>query len=278
MSDAFPPPTGQPGDYASVVPANRPAPPQRRWTKGPLWALIAVPVLGLGALVAVRDRKTDDNRTVAGVTSGSSIVIATTPAETEPPTTVALASPGTTAAPTSPTASPGVGPTAAPTTQAATPPTAAAVRPTPTPTVAPGLAAIPAPAVSPSSAPGVSPIPVPSAHPPAPPTTLAPAVIPTPTPAPAPNVPPPADPTVPPPTDPTVPPAPAPTDPPPSAEPSSGCNPNYEPSPCVPNDPVDVDCAGGGGNGPSYVSGPVTVIGNDGYDLDSDGDGVACVG
>src|SRR3954453_10401391 len=126
MSDAFPPPTGQPGDYASVVPANRPAPPQRRWTKGPLWALVAVPVLGVGALVAVRDHKTDDNRTVAGVPSGSSIVIATTPAETEPPTTVAAPSPETTVAPMPPTAAPIVPPTAAPTTQAATPPTASA--------------------------------------------------------------------------------------------------------------------------------------------------------
>ena len=55
-----------------------------------------------------------------------------------------------------------------------------------------------------------------------------------------------------------------------------GCNPNY--TPCVPNDPVDVDCAGGGGNGPSYVTGPVRVIGSDPYRLDSDGDGVACEG
>jgi hypothetical protein len=38
----------------------------------------------------------------------------------------------------------------------------------------------------------------------------------------------------------------------------------------------DVDCAGGSGNGPSYVSGPVQVIGPDVYDLDRDGDGIAC--
>lgn len=38
----------------------------------------------------------------------------------------------------------------------------------------------------------------------------------------------------------------------------------------------DVDCAGGSGNGPAYVSGPVTVTGNDIYQLDNDKDGVAC--
>ena len=56
--------------------------------------------------------------------------------------------------------------------------------------------------------------------------------------------------------------------------PAGNCNPNY--SPCVPNDPVDVDCKGGGGNGPSYVDGPVRVIGNDVYGLDKDGDGIGC--
>ena len=38
----------------------------------------------------------------------------------------------------------------------------------------------------------------------------------------------------------------------------------------------DVDCAGGSGNGPAYVSGPVTVIGSDIYDLDADNDGIGC--
>jgi resuscitation-promoting factor RpfB len=38
----------------------------------------------------------------------------------------------------------------------------------------------------------------------------------------------------------------------------------------------DVDCAGGSGNGPSYVAGPVKVIGSDIYDLDRDNDGTAC--
>ncbi|KKW64652.1 membrane protein [Mycolicibacterium elephantis] len=40
----------------------------------------------------------------------------------------------------------------------------------------------------------------------------------------------------------------------------------------------DVDCAGGSGNGPEYVSGPVYVVGDDIYELDRDGDGVACEG
>ena len=44
---------------------------------------------------------------------------------------------------------------------------------------------------------------------------------------------------------------------------------------CVPI-ASDVDCAGGKGDGPAYVQGPVTVIGSDIYDLDSDNDGVGC--
>lgn len=52
-----------------------------------------------------------------------------------------------------------------------------------------------------------------------------------------------------------------------------GCDPNYDP--CVPVE-RDVDCAGGGGNGPSYVRGPVRVIGRDVYGLDRNDDGIAC--
>ncbi len=53
-----------------------------------------------------------------------------------------------------------------------------------------------------------------------------------------------------------------------------GCDPNY--SGCVPI-ASDVDCAGGSGNGPEYVSGPVRVIGEDIYGLDGDdNDGVGC--
>lgn len=52
------------------------------------------------------------------------------------------------------------------------------------------------------------------------------------------------------------------------------CDPNYSGA-CVPI-AGDVDCAGGSGDGPGYVSGPVRVVGDDIYDLDRDGDGVAC--
>jgi hypothetical protein len=55
---------------------------------------------------------------------------------------------------------------------------------------------------------------------------------------------------------------------------SAKCDPNYS-GECVPI-ASDVDCAGGSGNGPGYVYGPVEVIGSDIYDLDRDGDGVGC--
>ena len=54
----------------------------------------------------------------------------------------------------------------------------------------------------------------------------------------------------------------------------NGCNRNYRP--CVPDDPVDVDCVGGSGNGPSYVAGPVLVVGKDVYGLDANHNGVGC--
>jgi hypothetical protein len=54
---------------------------------------------------------------------------------------------------------------------------------------------------------------------------------------------------------------------------ASNCDPNYKP--CVPI-ASDVDCAGGSGNGPAYVQGPVYVIGTDIYDLDRDGNGIGC--
>lgn len=54
---------------------------------------------------------------------------------------------------------------------------------------------------------------------------------------------------------------------------SQGCDPNY--SGCVPI-ASDVDCAGGKGNGPEYVQGPIRVIGQDIYQLDDDDDGKAC--
>lgn len=55
--------------------------------------------------------------------------------------------------------------------------------------------------------------------------------------------------------------------------PTRQCDPNY--SGCVPI-ASDVDCAGGSGNGPAYVSGPIQVTGSDIYDLDRDNDGIAC--
>ena len=53
-----------------------------------------------------------------------------------------------------------------------------------------------------------------------------------------------------------------------------GCDPNYSGA-CVPI-ASDVDCAGGSGNGPAYVAGPVRVVGRDIYGLDRDGDGIGC--
>lgn len=55
---------------------------------------------------------------------------------------------------------------------------------------------------------------------------------------------------------------------------ASDCDANYSGA-CVPI-ASDVDCAGGKGNGPAYVRGPVYVVGTDIYDLDGDGDGVGC--
>lgn len=56
---------------------------------------------------------------------------------------------------------------------------------------------------------------------------------------------------------------------------ASECDSNYEGA-CVPANVSDVDCASGSGNGPEYVAGPVYVVGDDIYELDRDGDGVAC--
>jgi hypothetical protein len=56
-------------------------------------------------------------------------------------------------------------------------------------------------------------------------------------------------------------------------ESASQCDPNY--SGCVPI-ASDVDCAGGRGNGPAYVKGPVTIIGKDIYKLDGDHNGIGC--
>ncbi|MBZ5740571.1 G5 domain-containing protein [Nocardioides mangrovi] len=59
----------------------------------------------------------------------------------------------------------------------------------------------------------------------------------------------------------------------PSVPRNAPCDRNY--SGCVPF-ASDVDCAGGGGDGPGYLDHPVRVIGIDVYDLDRDRDGIAC--
>jgi hypothetical protein len=59
-----------------------------------------------------------------------------------------------------------------------------------------------------------------------------------------------------------------------SAQPGSSCDSNYS-GDCVPV-ASDVDCESGSGNGPAYVAGPVTVVGNDIYGLDRDGNGTGC--
>lgn len=46
-------------------------------------------------------------------------------------------------------------------------------------------------------------------------------------------------------------------------------------SPCLPPG-GDVDCAGGSGDGPRYVDGPVNVGGSDPYGLDGNNDGIGC--
>ena len=40
--------------------------------------------------------------------------------------------------------------------------------------------------------------------------------------------------------------------------------------------PGDYDCAGGPGDGPNFIEGPVDVSGGDPYGLDADGDGIGC--
>lgn len=53
------------------------------------------------------------------------------------------------------------------------------------------------------------------------------------------------------------------------------CDPNYR-GRCLRPGVSDYDCAGGGGNGPYYVSGPFRVVGSDRHRLDADRDGIAC--
>lgn len=64
------------------------------------------------------------------------------------------------------------------------------------------------------------------------------------------------------------------TKPAPLVQAGNGCDSNYSGA-CVPI-ASDVDCAGGSGNGPAYLSGTATVVGSDIYKLDRDKDGIAC--
>ena len=52
------------------------------------------------------------------------------------------------------------------------------------------------------------------------------------------------------------------------------CTPGYDP--CLITGDYDVDCENTGGDGPRFVRGPLDVAGDDPYQLDPDGDGVAC--
>ncbi len=81
---------------------------------------------------------------------------------------------------------------------------------------------------------------------------------------------------------PTPPPTPVPTPapvappaPPPPPPPATSCHPSYA-GVCLIPGIGDYDCAGGSGNGPNYVSGPIQVVGYDEFGLDSDGDGIGC--
>lgn len=60
-----------------------------------------------------------------------------------------------------------------------------------------------------------------------------------------------------------------------TAPPVSNCHPSYEGA-CLQMGIGDYDCAGGSGNGPNYVQGPVDVVGYDEFDLDRDNDGIGC--
>ena len=57
------------------------------------------------------------------------------------------------------------------------------------------------------------------------------------------------------------------------APPSQNCTAGYRP--CL-TPASDYDCGGGSGDGPEYAYGPIYITGSDPYDLDADGDGVAC--
>ncbi|MBL7621285.1 hypothetical protein, partial [Frankia sp. AgB1.8] len=60
-----------------------------------------------------------------------------------------------------------------------------------------------------------------------------------------------------------------------TAPPPANCDPAY-PDNCLQDGIGDYDCAGGSGNGPNYVRGPIRVLPPDPFGLDGDGDGTGC--
>jgi hypothetical protein len=71
------------------------------------------------------------------------------------------------------------------------------------------------------------------------------------------------------------PPPPTTAPPPPPTAPARDCDPSY-PGVCLDPGAVDYDCAGGSGDGPRYVRGPLRVRPPDPFDLDREGDGWGC--
>ncbi len=64
--------------------------------------------------------------------------------------------------------------------------------------------------------------------------------------------------------------------PPPATTAPRNCDPAY-PDVCLHDGIGDYDCAGGTGNGPNYVDGPIRVLPPDPFDLDgNDNDGIGC--
>jgi hypothetical protein len=74
---------------------------------------------------------------------------------------------------------------------------------------------------------------------------------------------------------PAPPPPPSTAPPPPTTAPEQNCDPSY-PDVCLDPAVEDYDCAGGTGNGPEYVEGPIRVRPPDPFDLDREGDGWGC--
>jgi hypothetical protein len=63
--------------------------------------------------------------------------------------------------------------------------------------------------------------------------------------------------------------------PPPATTAPRNCDPAY-PDVCLHDGIGDYDCAGGTGDGPNYVDGPIRVLPPDPFDLDRNGDGIGC--